>query len=99
MLPSTVFKIARRNYAVNTESAIFVGKSNYPVLTPCLAYAIVPAMAKQRQKLFSIRTDNDEGEEFLAALDRLRSAERPQLDRTAMVKRLVFEADKKRRAK
>ncbi len=54
-------------------------------------------MAKQRQKLFSIRTDNDEGEEFLAALDRIRKAERPQLDKTAMVKKLVFEADRKRK--
>lgn len=76
-----------------------VDKSNYPVLTPRHAYAIVPAMAKQRQKLFSIRTDNDEGEEFLAALDRIRSAERPQMNRTDMVKKLVFEADKKGKRK
>ncbi|RJO66982.1 MAG: hypothetical protein C4523_10850 [Myxococcales bacterium] len=52
-----------------------------------------------RQKLFSIRTDSDEGEEFLAALDRLRFAERPQLDRTGMVKRLVFDADKRAKRK
>jgi len=52
-----------------------------------------------RQKLFSIRTDSDEGEEFLAALDELRQAERPQLDRTAMVKRLVFDAQERRKAK
>jgi len=53
-----------------------------------------------RQKLFSIRTDSDEGEEFLAALDELRCAERPQLDRTAMVKKLVFEAlDARRKGK
>jgi hypothetical protein len=52
-----------------------------------------------RQKLFSIRTDNDEGEEFLAALDELRLAERPQIDRTAMVKRLVFDAHKAKAAR
>lgn len=47
------------------------------------------------QKLFSMRTDTDEGAEFLAALDRLRLDHRPALDRTAMVKLLVFEADAK----
>jgi hypothetical protein len=52
-----------------------------------------------RQKLFSIRTNNEEGEQFLAALDELRLAERPQLDRTAMIKRLVFEAQKRARRK
>ena len=45
------------------------------------------------QKLFSMRTDNSQGVEFLEALDRLRMAQRPTLDRTAMVMRLVFEAD------
>lgn len=54
-------------------------------------------MEKDRQKLFSMRTDTDEGEEFLEALDRLREQERPQLSRTDMVKKLVFEADKKAR--
>lgn len=44
-----------------------------------------------------MRTDTDEGEEFLEALDRLREQERPQLSRTDMVKKLVFEADKKAR--
>jgi hypothetical protein len=43
-----------------------------------------------------MRTDYEEGDEFLAALDRLRMAERPQVDRTAMVKKLVFEADRAR---
>jgi hypothetical protein len=57
------------------------------------------SMTKDRQKLFSMRTDTDEGVEFLAALDRLRLAEMPQLDKTAMVKKLVFEADKKLAAK
>jgi hypothetical protein len=57
------------------------------------------SMTKDRQKLFSMRTDTDEGVEFLAALDRLRLAEMPQLDKTAMVKKLVFEADKKLTAK
>lgn len=54
-------------------------------------------MTKDRQKLFSMRTDTDEGVEFLKALDRLRMAELPQIDRTAMVKKLVFEADRKAR--
>lgn len=42
-----------------------------------------------------MRTDTDEGIEFLEALDRLRTAEKPRLDRTAMLKKLVFEADKR----
>ena len=46
-----------------------------------------------------MRTDNEDGEAFLAALDAVRTAERPYLDRTAMVKKLVFEAEKKLRAK
>lgn len=46
------------------------------------------------QKLFSIRTDNDQGCDFLLALDRLREAERPKMTRTAMVMHLVFAADK-----
>ena len=50
------------------------------------------------QKLFSMRTDNDQGTEFLAALDRLRFAQKPQMDRTAMVMKLVFEADAARAA-
>lgn len=54
-------------------------------------------MIKDRQKLFSMRTDTDEGEAFLDALDRLRLAEKPILDRTAMVKKLVFDADKRKR--
>ena len=49
----------------------------------------------ERQKIFQMRTDNEEGVEFLEALDRLRLAEKPRLDRTAMVKKLVFEADKR----
>lgn len=56
-------------------------------------------MAQSSQKLFSMRTDSDEGREFLAALDELREAERPRLDRTAMVKKLVFEAQKRLRGK
>ena len=44
------------------------------------------------QKLFSMRTDNNEGAEFLEILDRLRWAQRPVMDRTTMVKKLVFEA-------
>lgn len=52
-------------------------------------------MTQATQKLFSMRVDGDEGREFLAALDRLRAAERPQLDRTAMVKKLVFEAERR----
>lgn len=56
-------------------------------------------MAKARQKLFSMRTDTDEGEAFLEALDRLRLAEQPQVDRTAMVKRAIFELDKKAKRK
>lgn len=51
------------------------------------------------QKLFSIRTDNDQGCDFLLALDRLREAERPKMTRTAMVMHLVFEADAKLKAK
>ena len=51
------------------------------------------------QKLFSMRTDTPEGVEFLAALDRLRLAQRPAVDRTAMVKQLVFEADSKQQRK
>lgn len=49
----------------------------------------------ERQKIFQMRTDNEEGSEFLDALDRLRMAEKPRLDRTAMVKKLVFEAEKR----
>lgn len=49
------------------------------------------------QKLFSMRTDNPQGKDFLEALDRLRFAQRPQMDRTAMVMKLVFEADRKAR--
>lgn len=49
----------------------------------------------QMQKLFSMRTDNEQGAEFLAALDRLRFDHKPTLDRTAMVMKLVFEADAK----
>jgi len=56
-------------------------------------------MSKDRQKLFSMRTDTDEGAEFLEALDELREAERPQLSRTDMVKKLVFEAHKRRTRK
>jgi hypothetical protein len=52
-------------------------------------------MIQTSQKLFSMRTDTDEGRAFLAALDELRHAELPQLDRTAMVKKLVFEAHRK----
>ena len=51
------------------------------------------------QKLFSMRVEGAEGEEFLAALDDLREAERPQLDRTAMIKKLVFDAQKRARGK
>lgn len=56
-------------------------------------------MGKDRQKLFSMRTDTDEGAEFLQAIDELREAERPQLSRTDMVKKLAFEAQRKLRAK
>lgn len=56
-------------------------------------------MTKERQKLFSMRTDNSEGAEFLEALDELREAERPQLSRTDMVKKLVFEAQKRKARK
>lgn len=52
-----------------------------------------------RQKLFSMRMDNDEGDEFLAALDELRNLERPQLTRTDMVKKLVFDAHKRVKGK
>lgn len=52
-------------------------------------------MTTRSQQLFSMRTDSDEGREFLSALDELRLAERPQLDRTAMVKKLVFDAIKR----
>jgi hypothetical protein len=48
-----------------------------------------------RQKIFQMRTDTDEGAEFLDALDRLRDAEKPKLDRSAMLKKLVFEAQKR----
>jgi len=50
------------------------------------------------QKLFSMRTDNPQGAEFLEALDRLRMAQKPNMDRTAMVMKLVFEADAARAA-
>ncbi len=59
----------------------------------------MPLMDNHAQKLFSMRTDSAEGREFLAALDELREAERPQLDRTSMVKKLVFDAHKKARGK
>lgn len=50
------------------------------------------------QKLFSMRTDNPQGAEFLEALDRLRMAQKPNMDRTAMVMKLVFDADAARAA-
>ena len=56
-------------------------------------------MSDDAQQLFSMRTASDEGREFLAALDKLRLAERPQLSRTAMVKRLVFDAAKALRSR
>ena len=42
-----------------------------------------------------MRTESAEGRDFLSALDALRAAERPRLDRTAMIKKLVFDAEKK----
>lgn len=60
---------------------------------------IIARMSNRTQKLFSMRTDTDEGREFLDALDELRGAERPQLSRTDMVKKLVFEAQKRTRGK
>lgn len=56
-------------------------------------------MIKDRQKLFSMRTDNAEGADFLDALDEVRAQELPQLTRTDMVKKLVFDARKRARAK
>ena len=50
---------------------------------------------KPRQTVFQMRTDTAEGQEFLAALDELRTDERPQLDRTAMLKKLTFDAHKR----
>lgn len=50
------------------------------------------------QRLFQMRTDTPEGVRFLAMLDELRMDEFPQKDRTAMMKKLVFEAHAKRRA-
>ena len=50
-------------------------------------------MGLMMQKLFSMRTDNPQGVEFLKALDRLRLAQKPLMDRTAMVMKLVFDAD------
>ena len=58
-----------------------------------MTFAYVRRMAKQ--KLFSMRMGNDEGDEFLAIIDKLRAAQRPQLSRTDMVKKLAFDADKK----
>ena len=54
-----------------------------------------PRMIRDPQKLFSMRTDSDEGRRFLEALDRLRLAEVPQKTRTDMMKKLVFEAEKR----
>lgn len=48
------------------------------------------------QKLFSMRTDSPQGVEFLAALDALRLAERPEKNRTEMVMKLVFDAAAKK---
>ena len=56
-------------------------------------------MENRTQKLFSMRTDSDEGRDFLAAVDELRKAEMPRLDRTAMVKKLAFEARRKMKSK
>lgn len=56
-------------------------------------------MENQTQKLFSMRTDSDEGREFLAALDQLRATERPAMDRTTMIKKLVFDAQKRVQAR
>ena len=59
------------------------------------ADAYGPRMIRDPQKLFSMRTDSDEGRRFLEALDRLRLAEVPQKTRTDMMKKLVFEAEKR----
>ena len=47
-------------------------------------------MEKTQQKLFSLRTDTPEGQEFLEALDLLRELEKPTPTRSDMVRRLVF---------
>ncbi len=68
---------------------------------PCIddteAPRYCPGMTKQ--KLFSMRVEGEEGERFLAALDELRESELPQLSRTDMVKKLVFEAHKRMRGR
>lgn len=46
-----------------------------------------------------MRVEGEEGERFLAALDELRESELPQLSRTDMVKKLVFEAHKRMRGR
>lgn len=46
-----------------------------------------------------MRTDSDEGQRFLDALDDLRMAELPTMTRTDMVKKLVFETHKKMKGK
>jgi hypothetical protein len=90
------------NYKVNTHQIIIhrnkYQQSNYHELTQQISRAMSFGMAKARQKLFSMRTDTDEGEAFLEALDLLREAELPKLDRTAMVKKLVFSAARKAEA-
>ena len=42
-----------------------------------------------------MRTDTEEGAAFLEALDLVREAELPKVDRTTMVKKLVFAAARK----
>lgn len=57
-----------------------------------MAIPMMLDMAKDQQKLFSLRTDNPEGQEFLEALDEIREAEaKPTPSRSDMVRRLVFE--------
>jgi len=56
---------------------------------------IYPAQLKMQGRNFVMRVD----QEFLDVLDELRHAERPKRTRSGMVKKLVFEADRKQRAK
>lgn len=54
---------------------------------------------KKQQHSFTMKTNNSEGQEFLDALDRVRVQERPTLGRSDMLRKLVFEADRKRKGK
>ena len=47
------------------------------------------------QKLFSMRIKSEEDDRFLAIIDDLRTQQQPEISRTAMIKKLAFDAARK----